>query len=113
MHEYPALKWHPETGECRQFAKADDVPEGWLDTHPVNVKNAATVAAGKLPDITRQEIIAHLEAGHVEYNKAHSAKQLHKLLTTEVHATLKGLGREFDPEADVRSLIQQLGPPSA
>jgi hypothetical protein len=50
-HNYPAYKWHPETAEQRLFTKAAEVPEGWLDTHPDNLKNVSEPvrdAAGKI-----------------------------------------------------------------
>jgi hypothetical protein len=40
-NNYPAYKWHPETAEQRLFTKAAEVPEGWLDTHPDNLKNVS------------------------------------------------------------------------
>ena len=50
---YPAMKWDPKTKESRVFNKASEVPAGWLDTHPDNVKNVieatAAAAAGKAP----------------------------------------------------------------
>jgi hypothetical protein len=31
---YPAFRWHPETGEAKVFNSEGDVPEGWLHKHP-------------------------------------------------------------------------------
>jgi hypothetical protein len=110
MEAYPALKWHPETGDCKQFERADDVPDGWLDTHPANQLAAPVLNAAA---ITREEIVSALKAGNVVHKASEGTSKLLALLTREVHDTLKRLGHEFDPSADVRALLAKLGPPAA
>lgn len=117
--EYPAMKWHPETGEAKVFHKAEDVPDGYLDTHPSNLANVAAAnqeaskklnKAKTLP-LSKDEIIAALVEGGIGYPKQASAKALYDLLTEKVKAALTEAGTSFDPEADTKTLLGLLTPP--
>lgn len=116
---YPARKWHPETGETDVFNAPEDVPEGWLDTHPENAKRLeaakAPVAKAKPgapaavvePDLPmkRAEIRKELDAAGVEYPKNAPTQVIYNLLGDTAKTFLAANKIEYDPEADVPTLL--------
>lgn len=115
---YPAMKWHPHTGENRVFHKSGDVPEGWLDTHPANVDSvtkeveAAPPSVLKAPlDMTRKEIVAALTEGGITFDPASKVVVLYELLTAEVNRVLTEEGIEYDPTAGTKKLLEILPKP--
>lgn len=113
--DYPALKWHPETGESRLFDKAGDVPEGWLDTHPANLARVqADAAAAPKPvklSLSRTEIQAALREGGIDHNIKASTKDLHDLLRERCIKHLTEGGIEFDAAADTKTLLELIPKP--
>lgn len=80
------MLWHPETGEMGVFAAADDAPKSWLDHHP---GTAQPVAEETNDDrLSRDEVIAALQAGGIEFSKnartASLEKQLRAALADEL-----------------------------
>lgn len=113
--DYPAMKWHPETGEMRVYAKAEHVPEGWLDTHPANLAHVQALAAAapkpvKL-SLTRQEILAALHEGGIEHNIKAKTQDLHERLRERCVAHLTDAGVEFDAAADTKALLELIPKP--
>lgn len=127
---YPAMKWQPITGEARTFTAPEDVPEGWLDTHPLNlppkpapltVAEAAEVLrastrpapdsnAGELP-MTRDEIKVALDQLQVQYAKNAGDAKLYVLLGEAVREDLTAAAIEFDPHANTATLLALLPEP--
>lgn len=115
---YPAMKWHPETGEARAFTKAGDVPDGWLDTHPNNISVVDKAAAnnkdvvGKpvpLP-LTRKEMVAALQQGGIAFDPAAKVDVLYAVLTEAVKKFLTDAEIEFDPALDTKALLALVPP---
>lgn len=122
---YPAMKWHPGTAEARVFAAPEDVPEGWLDTHPSNLPLVPPVppaprGAGFGPDVTakdpappmtRDEIKAALDKLQVQYAKNAGDAKLYALLDEAVREDLTAAVIEFDPRANTATLLALLPEP--
>lgn len=113
---FPAMLWHPETGESRVFHKAGDVPEGWLDTHPDNVKNLpkAEKAAQTKPvplSMTRKEMVQALQDGGISFDPASKVDVLYAILTEAVKKFLTDAEVEFDPATDTKALLELLPKP--
>lgn len=118
---YPAMKWHPGTAEARVFTAPEDVPGGWLDTHPSNLppkpaepeQQAAKDAASNAgePPMTRDEIKAALDKLQVQYAKNAGDAKLYSLLDEAVREDLNAAGIEFDTHADTPALLAFLPEP--
>lgn len=110
---YPAMKWHPETGEAKTFVAPEDVPEGWLDIHPSNLPEPAPVAASKVVSpadsaalpMTREEMKAELSAGGIPFASNAKDATLYAALKKGVQEFLTGAGVAFPADADVPALI--------
>ena len=110
---FPAYMWSPE-GEKRVFEKAEDVPEGWLDHHPNHFdgrKPPPPAKAAAPTPMTRDEIVAALDAGAIPFSKNAGTKALYDQLAAKVVEALKERGIPFDPKADTRVLLGLLPPP--
>jgi hypothetical protein len=110
---FPAYMWSPE-GECRPFDKAEDVPDGWTDHHPNHFdgqKPPPPVKAAVPTPMTRDEIVAALDAGGIEFGKNTGTKALYDLLTKSVQKVLTDRSIPFDQNADTRVLLGLLPPP--
>lgn len=105
---YPAMKWHPVTAEARTFTAPEDVPEGWLDTHPSNLPPKP---AEPVPPMTRDEIKAALDKLQVQYAKNAGDAKLYGLLDEAAREDLTAAGIEFDPHANTATLLALLPEP--
>jgi len=115
---FPGWRYNPDTLEGRQFDRAEDVPEGWVDTlntpedAPASVEEAIApakpAATSARAAMTRTEITAALTSGAIQFQKNTSTAALLELLRTNVHAALTAKGVEFDPDTDVRDLLATL-----
>ena len=109
---YPAMKFHPQTGESRVFHTAEDVPEGWLNKHPAHVDDTKPAPAQKsatLP-MTRDEIKAALDAGEIAYKKNAGDKALYDLLVASLKTHLTEAGIQFPEDADGPALLALVPP---
>lgn len=107
---FPAFKWHPETGEQKYCTSAEEVPEGWIDTHPNNVPpkadadKPAKVVEPELP-MKRKDITKELDAAGVEYPKSATTKALYELLGDTAKNFLTANKVEYAADADVPALL--------
>lgn len=112
---FPAMMWHAVTGEVGLFIKAEDVPEGYIDTHPNNLAN---VAPAELPNASaalsmpRDEIVKALEEGGIPFKPNASDKKLHNLLVFKVKEVLQAAEIEFDDACTDAKTLLGLLPPS-
>jgi|GEM_PF-4803772 len=106
--DYPALKWHPETGECSLFNDAAEVPDGYLDVHPNNLAKESEKAA-TLP-MKRKAIIAALKSGSISFDPQADAATLYDLLLSGVKAALTEQELAFDAESDDAPALLALFP---
>ena len=109
---YPALKWHPETGDCRLFHNEASVLKGWLDQHPRNLKpeNVDPAAPAPLP-MTRKEIVDALNNGGISYDPKSKTTVLFDQLTVAVKEALTEADISFDDAADTKELLDLLPKP--
>lgn len=107
---FPAMKWHPQTGEVKLCHKADDVPEGWIDTHPANLANVAQPAPVKLP-MKRKDIVAALSEGGITFDVKSPTYDLYALLVENLKAALTEAEIEFAADADANTLLGLLPKP--
>lgn len=118
IQTFPALMWHAVTGEVGLFTKAEDVPEGYIDTHPNNLANVAQPAAelvaapAVILSMTRKEIVKALEDGGIQFNPRAKAVELHDLLVAKVKEVLKNMELEFDDACTDAKILLGLIPPS-
>lgn len=109
--DYPAMKWHPETGEPTVFNAPGDVPAGYLDRHPNDPAGKVEVkkpdAPAKVPALclTRKEIRAELDAGGIAYEKDEPTAVLYDKLVAALKAHLEAAEVEFDEAADAKALL--------
>lgn len=110
---YPAMKWHPETGESRVFIAPEDVPAGWIDTHPNNlppdVKPVAEALAAKIEGdalpLTKKQIKVELDAAGVTYPATANVKALYELLSDTLKTFCANNDIAYEPNADVPTLL--------
>jgi hypothetical protein len=109
---YPALKWHPETGDCRLFHSEGQVPKGWLDQHPRNLapEKLDPASPAALP-MTRKEIVEALNSGGISYDPKAKASVLFDQLTVAVKEALTEANISFDDAADTKELLALLPTP--
>lgn len=89
--KFPGLRWHPETGKCELFQKAEDVPAGWLESHPFPGMGEQIAAPGDVEDkpeepaeSARAAVVAKLRQRGVKYNpKLSTAALTEKLRKAE------------------------------
>lgn len=114
---FPAMMWHPTTGENRVFTAAVDVPDGWLDHYPTGEADAEPAKPADAPDaalpMTRDEIKTALDTLRVKYAKNARDATLYGMLIEALHEDLASAGVAFDPEAAAPALIVLLGQPPA
>jgi len=109
---YPALKWHPENGECRLFHSEASVPKGWLDQHPRNLKPESVDPAAPAPlPMTRKEIVDALNNGGISYDPKAKVSVLYDQLTVAVKEALTTADISFDDDADTKELLALLPTP--
>lgn len=105
---FPAMKWHPTTGESKLCTVAEDVPDGWLDTHPNNLpkpdEKAKPAGEPELP-MTRKDIIKELDAAGVAFPKMAKTQALYDLLGDTAKNFLAAAKVDYAPDADVPSLL--------
>lgn len=106
-HE-PTMAWHPETGENKIFNHPSEVPEGWLDTHPSNVAKAEKPAAFKDAPMSKEEIVAALTAGGVQFDANAKPKALQGVLREAVTKALTAAEVSFDANASTKELLSLL-----
>lgn len=117
IQTFPALMWHAVTGEVGLFTKAEDVPEGYIDTHPNNLASV-TQPAAEQPNapaalsMTRDEIVKALEEGGIPFKPNASDKKLHNLLVFKVKEVLQAAEIEFDDACTDAKILLGLLPPS-
>lgn len=110
-HE-PTMAWHPETGENKVFNHPSEVPAEWLDTHPSNKpKEVEKAPAAKPEPMTRDEIVAALSDGGVEFDDKSKTKVLAEILRKSVIAALTSAEVEFDADASTKDLLAKLPSP--
>lgn len=114
--EFPAMKWHPETGVPEVFHTAQDVPDGYLDCHPnsLEAKKASQAAAGntnQLP-MTKAEIVEALKAGNIEFKPNQGAKALYDILEAALREHLTANKVEIPEGANVPALLALANPKS-
>lgn len=112
----PTRAWHPQTGESQVFNHPSEVPEGWLDTHPDNIKKDAPKAAevkndGEKLSMTRKELVEALAAGGIEHDPKAPVKVLDGVLREAAIAFLTDAKVEFDAKADTKTLVGLLPKP--
>lgn len=113
---YPAMKWHPETGEAKTFTSADEVPKGWLDTHPNNLPanpDAGSASVPARPDplpMSRDAIKKALDDAGITYAKSAKDQTLYDLLVSELRAHLTSQGVAWGKGDDATTLIHLLPP---
>lgn len=119
IQTFPAMMWHAVTGEVGLFTKAEDVPEGYIDTHPLNLANVAQAAAEVVVSapatalsMTRKEIVAALDQGGIQFNPRAKAVELHDLLVAKVKEVLTNMELEFDDACTDAKTLLGLIPPS-
>lgn len=106
---FPGMRWHPQTGESRVFDKAEDVPEGWINTHPASLPaEAAPAGADETASLnmTRKEIVAALEEGGIQFNPRHGVKALYALLVENLKKALTEMDVPFNADTtDAKELL--------
>lgn len=111
----PTMAWHPETGENQIFNHPSEVPDGWLDTHPDNMKAKAPAkaeaATGALP-MTREEITKALDECEISYKPKAKDKALYELLEKSLRDHFAAEKVEVPADADVPALLALVKPKS-
>lgn len=107
---FPALFWHPETGDAEVYHAAVDVPEGHLPYHPNHkeARDAAPKVAPTLPPLTKDEIKAKLDAFEIKYAPNLGQKALYELLVRSLKEHFTAEGVAFDENATAPELLELL-----
>lgn len=111
---YPAMKWHPETGEATVYNSPHEVPEGHLDQHPASLEKTPALkpsAPSALP-MTKAEIVTALKAGNIEYPATAGAKALYDLLDKTLREHLTANNVTIPDNANVPALLALVNPAS-
>jgi hypothetical protein len=114
---FPAYYYSPD-GEARIFQSADEVPEGWTTKHPdhhIDDKKPEP-AAPPVDKLTREEVIAALVSGGIEFKKNAGTAALEKQLRESAIAYLtdKDGGQvSFPADISTRKLLALLPATSA
>lgn len=106
-HEFPAMRWHPITGEMQVFHAAHDVPADWLTYHPASAdgqKPAPKVKPNELP-MTKEEIVAALESGGIKFKATQGVKALYELLDANLREHLAANKIDIPEGATVPALL--------
>lgn len=115
----PTMAWEPKTGESKIFNHPDDVPAGWLDTHPDNLASVTKPEPDKAPDaptkaaplpLTRKEMVKALQDGGIAFDPAAKVDVLYSVLTEAVQKFLITAEIEFDPALDTKALLALVPP---
>lgn len=120
----PTMMWHPETGKPTTFDHPDDVPAGYVDTHPQNLEPAErkaaiaklrvekkTKGAPEAKPLTRKELVAALTEGGIEFDGNAETAALDKTLADAIKAHLTEAEVEFEADADTRTLLSMVPKP--
>lgn len=110
----PVRRWDEE-GNTHVFADVSEVPAGMLDKHPAHAAELGEIANKKPSEpvpLTRSEMVAELTEGNIPFQKNASNAALYALLNKAVVNALTASGAEFDPSADVKTLLAVLKAPA-
>lgn len=111
----PTMAWHPDTGESQIFNHPGEVPEGWLDTHPNNVKAKAPAKAAAAADalpMSRDEIVKALTECEIPFKARAKDKDLYALLEKSLRDHFAAEKVEVPADADVPALLALVKPKS-
>lgn len=110
--KWPAYYWDQDSKPHR-CEGPEDVQEGWLDYSPANAAEAPApnINEAKPAPMTRDEIIAALNDGGIDFKKNAGTSALYSQLTERVKAHLTESGIAFNPAADTRTLLGLLKAP--
>jgi hypothetical protein len=106
---FPALYWHPETGEAAVYNSAAEVPTGHLDHHPKHFDGLNPPPPARDPDVipmTREEIVAVLKESEIKFAANAGIKSLYSLLVSSVKEHLTAEGIEFPETATGPELLE-------
>lgn len=114
----PTMAWHPETGKSKVFNHPDEVPVGYVDTHPNNLEPAdrqaaiaklkAEKAAGRVAPakpLTRKEVVAALTEGGITFDGRADTAALDNVLGDALKAHLAAAEVEYPSDANTRELL--------
>lgn len=109
--ENNTMRWSVETGESKVFKKGEEIPDGWLDHHPNDEEKGGAGpkrdAPEKDPPLERDEVIAALKEGGVNFNEQATTRQLDNALKGALRKALTAAKREdeFDKDTSTRALL--------
>lgn len=100
--DYPMAVYHPETGKVHQAAAEDDVPHGFLDRHPADVRAKLAVPShGAVSPAAKTNGAA--QPAPVRSDAAPSAP-VAVLDRAAIIAQLRGRGIKFNARASTETL---------
>lgn len=111
MQATKTMGWDPRTGESQIFDSPEARDEaGWLDHHPSDEEKggAGAVAQDDVdqdPPLSRNEVIAALNEGKVQFNARATDKQLNSALDRALRKTLSTRNIDYTNKDSTRKLL--------
>lgn len=123
-------RWNPETGERVVFSDDETPPKNFLPCHPADpdikakLAKAGIAVAAQEPEpqaaesddragMSKEEVVAALKAGNIEFKANASKAALTDLLITELKKVLTVKGVAFDENETAKSLLDKVTAPAA
>lgn len=114
--KYPAYKWHPDGGDAILVNDASEDDPVYLDRHPSQYPEGLPTHPDKVLDIdddsteamSRDDVLAALERGGIEYAKNYGNKRLRKLLRKTLLGVLEGSEKDFKGDTPLCELLNMV-----
>jgi hypothetical protein len=109
--QFPAMMWHPITGEAVTVNSAAEVPDGYLDQHPNSLAEAEKATPEKpavgLP-MDRAAIVAALNEGEIAFKKNAPTGALYNQLTASLRDALASANVTAPDSAEAPELLEMV-----
>lgn len=113
--EFPKMLWDAD-GNVHLCNGPADVDPSWTNYHPNDVEKAAAKAekaAVVSAVMSRDDIVAALNQGGVEFKKNAPTPALYKQLVAALRSELDQRGVQYPADADAPALLALVAPPEA
>ena len=107
VSHYPALKWHPETGEAVLVIGPENDSNYLIDHHPADPDKGSPLVA-EPAGFDRDRMLELLGTGGITYPKGAKLPVLRDLLTKGLQAALTGRGLDWQDDATAEALYAKI-----
>lgn len=109
--EYPKQVYSPATCEMKVANNITEIPEGWIDHYPTEAEQGKAVSQPEdAPSpLSRDQLIAALKEGSIQYNNRGNIKELESTLNNALRVTLANKNVAIPVGVTIIDLLKLVG----